>query len=238
MITDLVSIGCQALLSSFSPPCEFEGPVKVDGFVAKTTIGAFTYIQKGSFFNDTDVGRFCSIAGNVSTGAGEHPVDWLSTHPFVNDPSDVAAGLSHCYPEYREWLTGTPSRVTNRGGDRVSIGHDVWIGEGAFIRRGVKIGVGAIVAAHAVVTKDVAPFSIVGGNPAKHIRYRIDEALIDDVLASRWWEYDLRPIARYTDFSDVRRSIDNIAEAAQQGRIVPFNPPRYVIEQDGARLKE
>ncbi|WP_176597183.1 MULTISPECIES: CatB-related O-acetyltransferase [Sphingobium] len=235
-VKDLVSIGCQALISSFSPPCEFESPVKVDGFLGKTTLGAFTYIQKGSFFIDTDVGRFCSIAMNVSTGAGEHPVDWLSSHPFVNDPNDVAAGLSNCYPEYREWLTGAPTRVTNRGGERVTIGNDVWIGEGAFVRRGVTIGTGAIVAAHAVVTKDVAPFSIVGGNPAKHIRYRIAEGLIDEVLQSQWWEFDLRPIIAGIDFSDVRASVAKINEARADGRIERFLPSRYRVGHDGAKL--
>lgn len=235
-VKDLVSIGCQAEISNFYPPCEFEPPVKVNGLLQGTGIRAFTYIQKGSLLIDTDVGRFCSIAMNVSTGAGEHPVDWLSSHPFVDDPNDVAAGLSNCYPEYREWLTGAPGRVTGRGGDRVTIGSDVWIGEGAFIRRGVTIGTGAIVAAHAVVTKDVAPFSIVGGNPAKHIRYRIAEGLIDEVLGSRWWEFDLRPIIGGIDFSDVRASVTKINEAWADGRIERFVPPRYIIDHDGAKL--
>ncbi|WP_257554437.1 CatB-related O-acetyltransferase [Sphingobium sp. CFD-2] len=232
----MISIGCQAELSNFSPPCEFEPPVKINGLLQDTSIRSFTYIQNGSSIIDTDIGRFCSIAMNVSTGAGEHPVDWLSSHPFVNDPHDVAAGLSNCYPDYRAWLKGVPSRVTDRGGDRVTIGNDVWIGEGAFVRRGVTIGTGAIVAAHAVVTKDVAPFSIVGGNPAKHIRYRISETLIDEVLKSQWWEFDLRPIIEGMDFSDVRASVAKIQEASVHGLIERFIPPRYLIDHDGAKL--
>jgi len=227
----LAEIGCSGG-GSFVGLCQIEIPTKVNGKIINSSIGAFTYVQTDSTLIDTEVGRFCSIAEHVSAGAGEHPVDWFSTHPFVNDPHDVAAGLASCYPQYREWLGSKPSRYTPRGGDKVRIGHDVWIGEGAFIRRGITIGTGAIVAARAVVVKDVAPFSIVGGNPAKHIKFRIDEALIDYLLQSHWWDYDLRPLIRDIDFSNVPDAIERIRDAIEHSRIRRLEPARYQISPE------
>ncbi|MFD1259215.1 CatB-related O-acetyltransferase [Entomomonas asaccharolytica] len=136
------------------------------------TVGAYTYIRSESHLIFVkSIGRFCSIANNVSIGNPKkvHPTDWVSIHPFQYD----ADSPLHYYPEAIDTV----------------IGHDVWIGENATILENVTIGTGAIVATGAVVTKDVPPYAIVAGNPAKIVKYRHTEEICKELLASQWWEY-------------------------------------------------
>jgi len=120
------------------------------------------------------IGNFCSIARDVTliTG-GTHPVNWVSTYPFR-----INWGLSGARED------GLPCS----NGD-ISIGSDVWIAEGATILSGVTIGHGAVICARAVVTKDVPPYAIVGGVPARVIRYRFDSDVIARLLRICWWEW-------------------------------------------------
>lgn len=128
------------------------------------------------------IGRYCSIAADVRfiMNGGNHPTDWLTTYPF---------------PIFGQgWESAMPDSWPARG-DTV-VGNDVWIGYGATIMPGVKIGDGAIVATASVVTKDVPPYAIVGGNPAAVIRYRFDESTIARLLSVRWWDWDPASVAR------------------------------------------
>ena len=89
------------------------------------------------------------------------------------------------------------------------VGNDVWIGQDAIVMRGLTIGDGAVIAAGAVVTKDVPPFAIVGGNPAKLIRFRFPSDVIDELTTLRWWRYEY-PVLNRVDLSDIRRSISDV----------------------------
>jgi Hexapeptide repeat of succinyl-transferase len=105
-------------------------------------------------------------------------------------------GTTYPFSAFRELWPGAPGSEdyhTSRGD--VTIGHDVWLGSGAIIMSGVTVGHGAVVAAHAIVTRDVPPYAIVGGNPAKVIRYRFDESIIADLLDARWWDLPQEKIA-------------------------------------------
>lgn len=142
-------------------------------------IGEFSYGRPKVRFPESGrrltIGRFCSIADRVEILlGGNHRVDWVSTFPF--------AAMTGLFPTARD-LDGHHAS----GGD-VTIGHDVWLGSGAIILSGVSVGHGAVVAARAVVTRSVPPYAIVGGNPAKLIRYRFDEASIAALLESAWWD--------------------------------------------------
>ncbi len=126
------------------------------------------------------IGKFCQIASGTKfiMGPANHRLDSITTYPF-----NVFGGL---------WQENTPEHMSQLPfkGDIV-IGNDVWIGRESVIMPGVKIGDGAIIAAYSIVTKDVEPYSVVGGNPAKFIKKRFNDELIDLLLQFKWW--DLKP---------------------------------------------
>jgi virginiamycin A acetyltransferase len=128
------------------------------------------------------IGRFCSIGAGTKfiMNGGNHHTSWLTTYPF---------------PIFGHgWEAAMPESWPNKG-DTV-VGNDVWFGHDALVMPGVTIGDGAIVATRAVVTRDVPPYAVVGGNPAAVLRYRFDEATIARVLAVRWWDWDAAKITR------------------------------------------
>ncbi len=122
----------------------------------------------------TDIGHFCSIANYVAIGGGRHPIEWVGTSPVFYEGRDSVSKKFSAFPRSPQM--------------RVLIGSDVWIGYRAIVAQGVTIGDGAVVGAGAVVTRDVPPYAIVAGSPARLIRYRFDEALREALLASQWWE--------------------------------------------------
>lgn len=142
--------------------------------------GAYTYFGDGSLIGSCKIGRFCSIAPGVKIALGEHPLSNISTHPLFfasKNGFQVPDGI------------GTPRDLREKRYSPTVIGNDVWIGANAVICRGVTIGNGAVIAAGAVVTSDIAPYSIAGGLPAKHLKYRFDEKIIDALQKSEWWNY-------------------------------------------------
>jgi virginiamycin A acetyltransferase len=126
------------------------------------------------------IGKFCSIASDVKfiMNGGNHRTDWLTNYPF---------------PIFQNgWEIAMPEEWPNKG-DTI-IGNDVWLGYNATIMPGIKVGDGAIIATNSVVTKDVPPYAMVGGNPAKIIRKRFDEETISKLLEVRWWDWDIEKI--------------------------------------------
>lgn len=123
---------------------------------------------------NTEIGAFCSIASNVKIGGVAHPVHFVSTSPvFLSHKDSIKAKFAR-----HDYLPIV----------KTTVGHDVWIGEGAFIKAGVHIGTGAVVGMGAVVTKDVPPYAIVAGNPARVIRYRFSDEMIQSLIATAWWD--------------------------------------------------
>ncbi|MEY2702104.1 MAG: hypothetical protein RLY43_737 [Bacteroidota bacterium] len=144
--------------------------------IENSEIGKFTYIQANSIIRNTVIGPYCSIATNVIVGPSQHPMHFLSTSPVFYDPRQPLPKFLNDSVIYSEEVKYT------------RIGADVWIGEGVKILSPVIIGVGSIIAAGSVVTKDVLPYSIVGGVPAKFIKHRFSsQDLIDKLIQSEWW---------------------------------------------------
>ncbi|MEA1989258.1 MAG: FkbM family methyltransferase [Pseudomonadota bacterium] len=210
-----------------------------DGKFDVESIGAFSYFGGGNTIlkHVKSIGRFTSIASNVITGQMEHPTDFLSTshllHSNWSGTWDEIGGL------YNRFATKLPGSIKNHqklledSKGKIVIGNDVWIGEGAYISRGVTIGDGAIVAAHAVVTKDVPAYSIVGGVPAKVIRYRFDKDVIDELLDIRWWAYGMNALRDVDlDNSDIRGSLKKIRENVAAGVGIYCPQRAKVVDQD------
>ncbi len=144
--------------------------------VIDSNIGRHTFCGYDCTILNADIGSFCSIAQAVCIGGASHPMHFVSTSPVF---------LSH-----RDSVKAKFSRHEYHHLPRTTIGHDVWIGYGAIIKAGVSIGTGAVIGMGAVVTKEVPPYTIVGGNPAVELRKRFDSKVIEALLRSRWWDFD------------------------------------------------
>ena len=163
---------------SLEPPCSLKW-MRPD---YSLIMGAFSYAVSGYYFAAV-IGRYVSIGEDVQIGRGSHPIDWVSTSPvFYQRHEDVVDRQIDAARYYLPKFTGQVPKST-------IIGHDVYIGHGAFIKQGINIGTGAIVGACAVVTKDVPPYAVVAGNPAKIIKMRFPDSLVKELLISQWWKY-------------------------------------------------
>jgi len=143
--------------------------------VLNSSFGAHSFCGYDCSFINCEIGRFCSIAGRVIVGGARHPIEYVSTSPVF---------LAH-----KESISEKFSRHDYRWEARTIIGDDVWIGEGVFVKGGVTIGTGAVIGMGSVVTKDVPPYAIFAGNPARLIRYRFPDDVVKGLLKSEWWLY-------------------------------------------------
>lgn len=133
-----------------------------------------------------DIGRYCSIAPGLTTMGSAHPTEWASTSPFSFFPKPVP-GFGAYYQD--QGIEPSPPFDFEQTAPRLDIGHDVWIGGQVLLRRDITIGTGAVIGARTVITKDVPPYAIVVGAPAKIVRYRFPETVIERLLALEWWNY-------------------------------------------------
>ncbi len=146
--------------------------------VAHSEFGDYSYCERYCDIANTTIGKFANIAAFVRIGPTDHPLDRASLHHFLYRSAD-----------YWDDATNDAAFFAARQARRASIGHDTWIGHGAVIRPEVTLGHGAVVASMAVVTKDVAPYQIVGGIPAKPIRARLAAPLAERMMALAWWDW-------------------------------------------------
>lgn len=154
------------------------------------TMGMYSY-SASLFPARTRIGRYCSIASNVKIMSSQHPLTRFTTSP-VTIPGEIV-GKSWDFDEKAS--TGgfiqVPFNQQKSNETKVTIENDVWIGQDALLKAGVCIGTGSVVAAGSVVTKDVPPYAIVGGVPAKVIRYRFRQETMDELLNLKWWDYPI-----------------------------------------------
>lgn len=150
-----------------------------NSIVSNCSIGRFSYISHTCYIYNTNIGRFTSIGPNVKIVLGKHPTEsFVSTNPVFYSEINP--------PIQKRFVKTTIFKET----EPCKIGNDVFIGANSVILDGVTIGDGAVIAAGAVVNKDVLPYEVVGGVPAKHIKFRFKQEYIDFLTKFRWWEKD------------------------------------------------
>lgn len=186
-------------------------------------IGAFSYFVGGVIDACRSIGRYCSIAAGVRIGEPEHPTDWLATSPFQYDADRFGWHSSAAGADV------LPARGFNA--PPVVIGNDVWIGANAVLLRGVTVGDGAVVASGAVVTRDVPPYAIVGGVPARVIRYRFDEELVAELLELQWWRFSPTQLSGLR-FDDPRSALAELRRRIEEDGLEPYVGQRATYAAD------
>lgn len=166
--------------------------------IINSTVGAYTYLSQHSEIVHAQVGKFCSIGHNSKIGLAHHTINHISTSPIFTEKYN-AVGYS---------LTDGDGICPYKS---VVVGNDVWVGSNVLVVGGVKIGDGAVIGAGAVVTKDVPPYAVVGGVPAKVIRYRFAEDIVDALGDIRWWNFSEEKLREQIDlFQKENISVDDL----------------------------
>ncbi|HWU25145.1 MAG TPA: CatB-related O-acetyltransferase [Rhizomicrobium sp.] len=185
--------------------------------------GAFSYVRS-ELPTTVKIGRYCSLAPFVAVPIPRHNIDLVTTSAFTfGSPfSPVVAAINDFKPDFNEPLPFPQKPMP-------VIEHDVWIGQSAQIMPGVTIGTGAVVASGAVVTKNVPPYAIVGGNPAKIIRMRFPERTVAKLLESKWWQH------KFTDFAGMSlQEPERFCDELKERNLDPWRPEPIRLAELGA----
>lgn len=174
-----------------------------NNYIDSSNIDMYTYTGKNTYIIHSNLGKYNSISWNVTIGGANHDYKRMTQHSFV----------------YNNWsnLRSQNEEISyNRFKDSLEIGNDVWIATGAVITRGVTIGDGAVIGANAVVTKDVPPYAIAVGNPAKVIKYRFDEETINLMQKLKWWDWDTNKIRKNYSLLSNEPKIDDLKKLLEE----------------------
>jgi virginiamycin A acetyltransferase len=204
-----------------------EEPVHVSAracIYGSARVGRYTFVNVDCvLYPQSSCGRFTSLGRCVELGAAKHPVDWLSTHLFQLTDSTFSRDPAYAAIRRTKAERLHPPTVIDHDcwigalHPPTMIGHDCWIGAKSVVRAGVRIGDGAVVGAGAVVTRDIPPYAIAVGSPARVVRSRFSDATVARLLALRWWELPLEDLVD-VPFADVLRAIELLEERASERR--------------------
>lgn len=184
------------------------------------SMGAFSSVNSILPVN-TIIGRYSSIAHNLKRSHGNHPTNRFTTSMLT---------YSNAVVPFQEYLEDSDSEFTTvphgiKNGSPIIIGNDVWVGQDVtFATTGITVGDGAIVAGGAWVTKDVPPYAIVGGVPAKVIKYRFPEDIIERLMKLKWWQYAYGDFTTVNADDDIETFLDKVEKLVEMGDLKPFQP--------------
>ena len=206
------------------------------------TLGAFT------FFNAAGVtcayrvhfGRYSQIGESSILGPPEHPQDYFSSHPFAFTRPQYMPSMYQLddFVRLAPEADDGPSYVDTVPSETY-IGHEAYIGAGCFVKRGVRIGNGATIGARAVVTRDIPDYAIAIGAPARTIRLRFSEQIVERFQKLQWWRYDLAPFKKKVDYSKVEQTLAFFEQQLADGQLQPLRPDTYCVRHvNGERVVE
>jgi acetyltransferase-like isoleucine patch superfamily enzyme len=208
----------------------FEPPTMVQAQIMPRTlvqVGAFCSLASGRIGN-VRIGRYCSIAPEVVIGSNEHPVDWL-TSSRVTHVADLHGWTKFLAPDRLDQINS--KRIPFKDACRITnIGNDVWMGQGVFLKAGVTIGDGAIVAGRSVVVKDVPPYSIMAGTPAVVKKMRFPETIVERLLRLRWWRFSIFDLFGMP-FDRIEEVVGLIEEKVARGELAEYIPEPITFEK-------
>ena len=189
-LRDDVSIGDESIIrfSNLDEKVEIGRRNTID----HVTIGKGTYTGEFCIIKYCSIGKYCSVSWNVSIGGANHEIERLSSSPLHR----IFGNPAEQYKSFEE--------------EQINIGNDVWIASGVTINRGVKVGDGAVIGAGAVVTKDVPPYAVVVGVPAKVLRFRFEQRIIDELLEIKWWNWPQEKLNKARSLFEEEATISTI----------------------------
>lgn len=174
--------------------------------IAESSMGDYSYVVNDSSIVYSEIGKFCSIAAHTRLNPGNHPLDRVALHHFTYRSKSYQLGPEDDHAFF-DW----------RRAHKVTLGDDVWIGHGATLLPGVTVSTGAAIGAGAVVSKDIPPFAVAVGVPARVIRYRFAEPIRERLLRLAWWNWNREQLAQALE--DFRhRSVEGFLEKYERGR--------------------
>lgn len=198
-------------------------------------MGSFSYSNAIIPRLDIKMGRYCSIAVGLNFIAGKHPLDTISTSPFICEPNFFKdASIERIKKPY----THTPYGVLVPPPGPTIFENDVYVCTNALLKPGITLHTGCVVAQNAIVTKDVPPYAIVGGSPARILKYRFDEPTIKRLLRLKWWEYHFADFDGIDAKKDINYYLDELESRIQNRAIKPFNPGKMEFKELIQRSKQ
>lgn len=205
----------------------FEAPIRIyKGCLSfRSHFGAYSYLSPNTEASHATIGRYTSVGEQVVLGPSQHNISTFTTSPFLNQNVFNLPGMQ-----------SDPSSTDQA---RITIGNDVWIGTRACVMDGITVGDGAVIGYGSVVTKDVPPYAVVAGSPARIIRYRFDEQTISELLDFAWWRLDIAEAhrsQRLPDFAEPREALAFFKAGEASGDIKPILPRRKRFERQNGRI--
>lgn len=216
---------------------DFERPAYPFGHRLKNcTLGAFCFFNAAGRTSAYRVrfGRYSQIGESSIIGPPEHPQTGFSNHPFAFSRPSLMPSI-YRLPDFAALApeeSEGESYVDTINNDTV-LGHEVYLGAGSFVKRGVTIGDGALIGARSVVTRDIPPYAIAVGSPARIVRLRFADHLVERLLKLQWWRYDLAPFKSALDFSQMEPTLAALEQLLAEGSLQELKPDSYRITRTG-----